>query len=157
MSNYLNGDRGSIIIHAAATPSNITVLTEANAGSINASYSIRFSPFQNGGLKFDYDSLATEDSGRSADGQMHIGWILTRARKLEIQLRPCTYAYCSEILKRVMGKFYYITYIDPLTNAERTIHVYTSNGHGDLYSGVVRNGLLQGVQFSGIELKGETS
>ena len=157
MSTYLNGDRGSIIIHSASTPSNITVLTESNAATFSSSNSLQFSPFQGNGLNFDYDSLATEDSGRSVDGTMHIHWILTRARKLEIILPPCSYAFASAILSRVMGKFYYVTYIDPLTNAERTIHVYTSNGKGSLYSGIVKNGLLQQVSFNAIELKGETT
>lgn len=156
MSNYLNGDKGSIIIHSSSTPSNIITLTEANASSVTDSNSIKFSPFQNGGLNYVVDSLATEDSGRSVDGMMHITWILSRARKLEIQLPPCTFAYYSAIMNRVLGRKYYVTFIDPVTNTEMTINVYTSNGKGNLYSGVVRNGLIQGASFNAIELKGET-
>lgn len=157
MSNYLNGDKGFIIIHSTAIPSNIKTLTEATASSFQSSDSVKFSPFQGGGLNYDYDSLATEDSGRSVDGLMHITWIIARARKLEITLPPCSFAYASVILSRVMGKKYYITYLDPLTNTEKTIYVYTSNGRGALYSGVVHKGLLTGVTFNGIELMGETS
>lgn len=156
MSNYLNGDRGSIIIHSTATPSNIITLTEDNASSVTSSNAVKFSPFQNGGLQYDFDSLATEDSGRSVDGEMHIQWILSRARKLEIQLPPCTFAFFSAVVNKVMGRKYYVTYIDPLTNSEMTIHVYTSNGKGNLYSGVIRNGLIQGASFNAIELKGES-
>ena len=159
MANYLNAEteKGYIIIHDSATPSNIDILTEENASTFNDSYALKFSPFQNGGLQYDYDSLATEDSGRTVDGQMHITWILTRARKLEIKIPPCSFAFYSRIVKRVMGKKYYITYIDPLTNAERTINVYTSNGRAGLYSGIVKNGLITGAQFNAIEMKGETS
>lgn len=149
--------KGEVVISSTATPSNIIDLTESSAGSVTDSNSIRFSPFQNGGLTIDYDSLATEDSGRSVDGMMHISWILTRARKVEIQLPPCTSAYASKVLKRVMGKKYYITYWDLITNEEKTIYVYTSNGKGSLYSGVVRNGLYQGITFNAIEIMGETS
>lgn len=156
MSNYLNGDKGCVIISSTATPSNIIYLTEANASSVTASNSIKFSPFQGGGLNIDYDSLATEDSGRSVDGYNHITWILSRARKVEIQLRPCSALYASKILDRVMGKKYYITFWDLATNAERTCYVYTSNGRGGMYSGVVRNGIYQGVQFNAIEIMGET-
>ena len=56
-----------------------------------------------------------------------------------------------------MGKHYYLTYWDILTNAEKTIYVYTSNGRGGMYSGVVRNGIYQGISFNAIEIMGETS
>ncbi len=148
--------KGEVVISSSALPSNIIDLTESNASSVTSSNSIRFSPFQGGGLQIDYDSLATEDSGRSVDGMMHITWILSRARKVEIQLPPCSAAFASKILDRVMGRKYYITYWDLITNAEKTIYVYTSNGKGSLYSGVVRNGLYNGITFNGIELKGET-
>ncbi len=152
---YLN-TKGEVIIHSAATPANITDLTESNAASFGSNKSPRFAPFQNGGLNQDYDSLATEDSGRSVDGLMHITWILSRARKLEITLPPCSAAFASVILNRVLGRKYYITYWDLATNQEKTIYVYTSKGNGGLYSGVVRNGLYQGVTFNAIELMGET-
>lgn len=152
---YLN-TKGEVVISTTSTPTNIVDLTESNASTVTSGNSIRFSPFQNGGLQIDYDSLATEDSGRSVDGEMHITWILSRARKVEIQLPPCSAAFASKILNKVMGRKYYITYWDLITNSEKTIHVYTSNGKGSLYSGVVRNGIYQGITFNAIELKGET-
>ena len=155
MPNYLQ-NKGQVIISSTEVPSNIIDLTEENAASVTSSNSIRFSPFQGGGLNIDYDSLATEDSGRSVDGYNHITWILSRARKVEIQLRPCSALYASKILDRVMGRKYYIRFWDLATNAERTCYVYTSNGRGGMYSGVVRNGIYQGVQFNAIQIMGET-
>jgi len=152
---YLN-TQGEVVISSTATPSNIIDLTEANAASVTSSNSIRFAPFQGGGLNVDYDSLATEDSGRSVDGYNHITWILSRARKVEIQLPPCSALFASKILNRVMGRKYYITFYDIATNSEKTCYVYTSNGRGSMYSGVVRNGLWQGIQFNAIEIMGET-
>jgi len=152
---YLN-TQGEVVISSTATPSNIIDLTEANAASVTSSNSIRFAPFQGGGLNVDYDSLATEDSGRSVDGYIHITWILSRARKVEIQLPPCSALFASKILDRVMGRKYYITFYDIATNSEKTCYVYTSNGRGSMYSGVVRNGLWQGIQFNAIEIMGET-
>lgn len=149
--------KGEIVISTTSTPANIVDLTENNASSVSASASIRFAPFQNGGLKLDYDSLATEDSGRSVSGVIDITWILTRIRKVEVELPPCSSAFASQVLKRVMGKKYYITYWDLINNAEKTSYVYTSNGGGSLYSGVVRNGLYQGVTFNAIEIDGEHS
>ena len=152
---YLN-TQGEVVISSTATPSNIIDLTEANAASVTSSNSIRFAPFQGGGLNVAYDSLATEDSGRSLDAYNHITWILSRARKVEIQLPPCSALFASKILDRVMGRKYYITFYDIATNSEKTCYVYTSNGRGSMYSGVVRNGLWQGIQFNAIEIMGET-
>ncbi len=155
MSNYLNGKKGTVIIHSSLTPANITMLTEANASSFSDSNSLQFAPFQNGGMQIDYDSLATEDSGRSVSGYLDITWIISRARKVELQLPPCSSTFASKILKRVMGKHYYLTYWDLIDDAERTIYVYTSNGRGGMYSGVVRNGIYQGISFNAIEIDGE--
>lgn len=39
-------------------------------------------------LKITYDSLATSNSGRSDNGTMHITWVRTNIRKLEITMPP---------------------------------------------------------------------
>ena len=106
-------------------------------------------------LLVHYDSLASSNSGRTLDGVMHIYWVFNKIRKLEIELRPSTPEEVAQIFSRVMGQFYDITYWDLIENQERTIHVYTSNGDADWYSGIVRNGLLQGIKFHAIELAGE--
>lgn len=104
-----------------------------------------------------YDSLASENSGRTLDGVMHIYWIFNKIRKLEIELRPCSAEYLAAIFSRVQGQEYDITYWDVLENAQKTIHVYTSNASTDMYSGVIRNGLYQGAKFNAIEIAGEIS
>lgn len=42
--------KGEVVISSSALPSNIIDLTESNASSVTSSNSIRFSPFQGGGL-----------------------------------------------------------------------------------------------------------
>lgn len=106
-------------------------------------------------IKVNYESLASEDSGRTADGVFHVNWILNRIRKVEIEMPPCLGTEASTLLALVQGKIYELTYFDTLTNAEKTIQVYTSNSQGDLYSGVLYNGLWQGVGFNAIEVSGE--
>lgn len=138
MSSYLT-NKGHIIISAASTP---TATEIAN----------QFSPFQGNGLNLIYDSLASEDSGRSVDGVMHIFWLLSRTRKLEIVLPPCTADFASGILDKVLGKKFWITFWDLAENKEMTKHMYCSNGRGSFYSGVIRNGLYTGVSFNCIEL-----
>ena len=103
-------------------------------------------------LKVTYDSLATAKSGRSDDGTMHITWVRKNIRKIEIEMPPMKMSNLSTLLTAVSGQTYNITIHDPKSNAEAQISVYTSNTQGECYSGVLHNGLYQGVQFSAIEV-----
>ena len=93
MSSYLT-NKAHILISVNETPS-------------SAEIAAQFAPQS---LKVGYESLATEDSGRSDDGVMHITWVLNRVRKLEIGLKPDTPANISTIFNSVIGKEYYITF-----------------------------------------------
>ena len=111
--------------------------------------------FEAKNIKVNFESLATADSGRTDDGVMHITWVFNRIRKVEIELPPCTSQESAQVLSRVQGKIYNLVYFDPLDNDERLITVYTSNSAADMYSGIIRNGLWQGITFSAIEVAGE--
>lgn len=106
-------------------------------------------------IKSNFESLASEDSGRTDDGVMHINWVLRKIRKVEIEMPPCTSLEASRILSLVQGQEYTLTYWDVLANSEKTINVYTSNSAADCYSGVIKGGLWQGLAFNAIELGGE--
>lgn len=106
-------------------------------------------------IKVDLESLASEDSGRTDDGVMHINWVLKKIRKVEIQVAPSSTADIAPLLSAVQGQTYSLTYFDPLANAEKTITAYTSTSSSELYSGVLYNGLWQGTQFNAIEVGGE--
>ena len=93
MSAYLT-NKAHIIISTAATPT-------------QAEIAAQFAPQS---MKPSFDSLATEDSGRSDDGVMHIYWVKNRYRKFDITLRPDTPENISKVLNLVMGKIYYLTY-----------------------------------------------
>lgn len=99
-----------------------------------------------------FESLASEDSGRSDDGVMHITWVKPKLRKWEIQMPPLTSTEASVILNAVQGKQYSIKIFDISTNAEIEVVVYTSNSKADCYSGVIKNGLYDGFTFSAIEV-----
>lgn len=107
-------------------------------------------------IKVNYESLSSDDSGRTADGVMHIYWIYRKVRKVEIELRPTAdRSSLARILALVQGQEYNLTYWDPLENAEKTIKAYTSNSSADMYNGVLYGGMWQGVSFNAIELAGE--
>lgn len=116
----------------------------------------------NGGKEFkakninvNYESLTSEDTGRTDDGVLHINWVFKRVRKVEIEMPPSTAKEVAELLFLVQGQEYDLTYFDLLSNQERTIRVYTSNSKADMYSGVILNGLWQGLTFNAIEMAGE--
>ena len=121
----------------------------------NGYISIGGSRFAVQSLKVNLESLADEDSGRTDDGVMHINWVLRRIRKVQIQLPPCDASTASSLLALVQGQEYSLTYFDPLTGGQNTIIAYTSNSSADCYSGVLYNGLWQGVSFNAIEVGGE--
>ena len=106
-------------------------------------------------IKVNLESLASEDSGRTDDGVMHINWILKKIRKVRIELPPSTPDVFAPLLSAVQGQTYSLTYFDPLANAEKTITAYTSTSSSELYSGILYNGLWQGTQFNAIEVGGE--
>ena len=106
-------------------------------------------------IKVDLESLASEDSGRTDNGVMHINWILKKIRKVQIELPPSTPDVFAPLLNAVQGQIYLLTYFDPMDNSEKTINAYTSTSSSELYSGVLYNGLWQGTQFNAIEVGGE--
>ena len=106
-------------------------------------------------IKVNLESLASEDSGRTDDGVMHINWVLKKIRKVFIEMPPSITADIAPLLSAVQGQTYSLTYFDPLDNAEKTITAYTSKGSSSLYSGVLYNGLWQGIQFNAIQVGGE--
>ena len=103
-------------------------------------------------LKFTYDSLATANSGRSDNGTMNITWVRQNIRKLEIEMPPMTASALATLLTAVAGQKYNMTFYDPKSGVEATVQMYTSNTQGSCYSGVLHNGLYEGVQFSAIEV-----
>lgn len=106
-------------------------------------------------MKPNYESLATEDSGRTDDGVIHIHWVLDRIRKWEIVMPPMTSEEQAQLLSLVQGKIYYMTYWDTLANQELTRKFYTSNSAADMYSGYIKNGLWLDTEFHAIEVGGE--
>ena len=103
-----------------------------------------------------YDSLAGKDSGRSADGHMHISWILRSITKIEITLPPheLSSVLFTRVLGLVQGQEYKITYYDYLEHRwVSEMDVYTSTtSAGYSYKGIVND-----VSFEAIAMMGLTS
>ena len=54
-------------------------------------------------IKVDLESLASEDSGRTDDGVMHINWVLKKIRKVFIEMPPSITADIAPLLSAVQG------------------------------------------------------
>lgn len=102
-------------------------------------------------LKESDESLASEDSGRTLDGVMHIYWVQRDLKKIEIVLPPCRADMIKQLKDIVQGKEYYIQY-PSYDNNWITRYVYTSNMNGNMYSGILYGGLWQDFEFHAIEL-----
>lgn len=102
-------------------------------------------------LKESDESLASEDSGRTLDGVMHIYWVQRDLKKIEIVLPPCKSDMIKSLKDIVQGKEYYISY-PTYDGVYTTRYVYTSNMNASMYSGVLYNGLWQNFEFHAIEL-----
>lgn len=106
-------------------------------------------------MKYSWESLASDDSGRTLDGVMHIYWVKRNLKKIEITLPPCQEEIIYDLIPIIQGKEYYLQYYAPDEKSIKTIHCYTSSVGADMYSGVVMNGLWQNFTFSAIELGDE--
>lgn len=114
-----------------------------------------------GGVEFpvqkmivEFESLATPDSGRTDNGEMHVEFIRERIRKIKCTLPPMTQEEVARALDAVLGKKYYLDYIDPI-HGLHTVHVYTSTGSAELYNARIHGGLWTGITFNAIELLGD--
>lgn len=106
-------------------------------------------------IKVDYKSLTSDDSGKTDDGVMHIYWVFRKTREIAISLPPSSGAEVSNLLSRVQGQVYNLTYFDPLENEERTLQCYTTSSSVSMYSGIFLNGFWNGVQIKATEVGGE--
>ena len=106
-------------------------------------------------IRNNWESLATEDSGRTLDGVMHIYWVFEKINKVEITLPPCNGETVQRLIDAVQGRIYTLTWFDPGTNSVRSMQCYTSNSHADMYSGIIRNGLWEKVTFNAIQIQGD--
>lgn len=105
--------------------------------------------------KVKISGLEAKDAGRTDDGIYHYNYTLSKVRTITVQLPPCSQETVGAILKAVQGKTYTLTYFD-MIDGEKTIQAHTKASSGSLYSGVLLNGLWNGVSFIAEEVGGES-
>lgn len=83
--------------------------------------------FEAKNINVTYESLASEDSGRTDDGVMHIEWVRSKMTKVEVTMPPIPSSVVSELIGLVQGREYTIGYWDVSINSWRYLGVYTPN------------------------------
>lgn len=80
----------------------------------------------------EYNSLASEDSGRDESGYMHIVWVRTDIRKVKLKYALMTGEELAYMRNLMQGKDFYFTYADE--QQPKTFYGYTSNINATLYT-----------------------
>lgn len=102
--------------------------------------------------KVAFESLADENSARTADGMMHINWLRRRLAKLSFQYSVMNNAQVREILLAVQGQEFPLTYVDPIEGIV-TKNMYCSNSESTLGMSTAADstGLWRDTTFNAIE------
>ena len=102
----------------------------------------------------DYDSLAGPDSGRTADGKLHLSWILRKIVKITVKLPPhlAGDTKYSTILSLIQGQSFTVEYYDYLAHEVRSEEMYCSKTS----AGYSYMGLLEDVGFELIAVQGDS-
>ena len=77
------------------------------------------------GLKWTRNDIDSANAGRSLDGKMHRGRVVTKI-KLEITCVPLTQAQASMMLRLIYPEYVNVHYVDPLLG-ERRVQFYSNN------------------------------
>lgn len=100
-------------------------------------------------ISVEFNSLASEDSGRDESGVMHITWIRTNIRKMVIKYALMTEEELNYMVELVQGKEYTFTFVD--VGGVHTMEAYTSTVTATLYTTFNGINIYKDVSFSVIE------
>lgn len=98
------------------------------------------------GVKVDIDSIIGDGSCVTDDGITHIEWIRPVRRKVYIKYRSLTDEEIANVLLKIQGKEYTLTYKDPILGIN-TINCHTRNSSSECYTAVLYDGRWRNVTF----------
>lgn len=99
-------------------------------------------------IQVDIDSIT--DSAITDDGITHIDWIRAEKRKVYIKYRMLTDEEIANVLTKIQGKEYTLTYKDPILGIN-TINCFTSGNSSECYTAVLYGGRWRNITFNCIE------
>lgn len=97
----------------------------------------------------EYNSLASEDSGRDESGYMHIIWVRTDLRKVKLKYALMTGDELAYMRNLMQGKEFNFTYADE--TGPKTFEGYTSKIDATLYTQMGNTLIYKDVSINVIE------
>lgn len=85
------------------------------------------------GLKIGYETLVSDNSGRNAAGNTVID-VINRKIKVYVTLRHTTNAEMKSFLASIKDYVVNVTFLDPETNALKTVKAYTGTPEPEYYT-----------------------
>lgn len=105
------------------------------------------------GFKVTGDNLASEDSGRTEDGIMHITWIRTEIKKATMTFRVISGNEVAYLKGLMQGKIYEFFYFD--CGQVQHYTAYTGNYDYEAYNHAIRaseGGIYQNFTIDAVEM-----
>ena len=103
------------------------------------------------GLKVGYETLVSDNSGRNAAGNLTID-VINHKIKLYVTLRHTTKEEMATILNALNGYVVDVKFLNPQTNATKTIECYTSTPEPEYYTAQSAKTIYKPLTFNLIEL-----
>jgi hypothetical protein len=85
------------------------------------------------GLKIGYETIVSDESGRNANGDTVMD-IVNRKIKVYVELRHTTRAEMTKFLSTLGNYKVDVTFLNPKTNAMKTIRAYTGTPEPEYYT-----------------------
>lgn len=85
------------------------------------------------GLKIGYETIVSDESGRNANGDTVMD-IVNRKIKVYVELRHTTQKEMSTFLSALANYKVSVTFLNPKTNALKTINAYTGTPEPEYYN-----------------------
>lgn len=100
-------------------------------------------------IAVEFNSLASEDSGRDESGYMHIIWVRSNIRKVSLKYALMTESELEYMTSRMQGKEFEFTFVD--VGGVHTMNAYTSNIQATLYTTFNGINIYKDISISVIE------
>ena len=103
------------------------------------------------GLKVGFETLVSDNSGRNAAGNTVID-VINKKHKVYVTLRHTTDAEMNSFLTAIKSYVVSVTFLNPETNALKTITAYTGTPEPEYYTIQTNNIIYKPMSLNFIEL-----
>ena len=102
------------------------------------------------GIQVEHTNLAGSSSGRTEDGIMHIEWVRTDIRKVNLRWKVLTASELNYILGLMQGREFVLTFRD--RGAVQTMNAYSAESSYTYYSSALGEDIYTDISINAIEM-----